>query len=343
MKMKRTILYFALAALLCGSCAKSPQTRLNDADKRYLDAWIQVNHPGVPQTAMGSYILSDIPGTGTLAGKGEKDDYVRVEYTVRNMQGSVEAACSEQMAKQLGTYEPGSYYGPVIWERGSGVLAAGLDDALTDMREGGTRTLLIPGWLLGSTQKTYKTEKEYYDNVTGTPGIYEITLHEVIPDIKKWETDSVGRYISATFPGKSVLDSLKYGFYYFRTGEPSKNIEFPADTVIYINYVLRLLNDKVVDTSVRDTAAFYDIYSSSRSYGPVTITWHGKDETYKDIKFGSSSNTIEGFLFALSQMHPHEKGTAVFYSGMGYSYLSSGSSIPAYSPLRFDLEIVDKP
>ena len=42
-------------------------------------------------------------------------------------------------------------------------------------------------------------------------------------------------------------------------------------------------------------------------------------------------------------MHPHEKGTAVFYSGLGYTYRGSGGSIPAYSPLHFDLEIVDKP
>ena len=42
-------------------------------------------------------------------------------------------------------------------------------------------------------------------------------------------------------------------------------------------------------------------------------------------------------------MHPHEKGTAVFYSGVGYGSSGSGSTIPAYAPLRFDIEIVDKP
>ena len=61
MRMKKTILYFVLAALLCSSCARIAQTGLNDANKRFLDAWIQVNHPGARQTELGSYILEDIP------------------------------------------------------------------------------------------------------------------------------------------------------------------------------------------------------------------------------------------------------------------------------------------
>lgn len=340
--MKKTILYLALAALLCGSCARIASTGLNDANKRYLDAWIQVNHPGAPQTDLGSWILEDIPGTGAVAGTADDNTYVRVEYLVRNMEGSIESSCTEKLAKQLGTYDPQTYYGPVVWQRGKNLLAPGFDDALKDMREGGTRTLLIPGWLL-SAAKYYDTEEEYRENVNGTAGIYEFKLCDVIPDVKKWETDSVGRYIADTYPGKSVRDSLKYGFYYFRTAEPSKDIEFPADTVIYLNYVLRLLDGKVVDTNVRDTAAYYNIYSASRDYSPTKITWHSSEGTYKNIKFGSSSKTIDGFLYALSQMHPHEKGTAVFYSGLGYSYSGSSPTIPAYSPLRFDLEIVDEP
>ena len=340
--MKKTILYFALAALLFAGCAKASKTGLNDANKRYLDAWILVNHPGAPQTTLGSYILEDHPGTGTSAGSADDNLYVRVEYTVSTMAGSIQNACTEQLAKQLGTYDPTTYYGPVIWQRGQGAMAPGIEDAIGDMREGGVRTLLIPGWLL-STAKYYETAKEYQDNVSGTTGIYEFKLCDVIPDIKKWEIDSVGRYISDTYPGKSVRDSLKYGFYYTQTGAPSSNIDFPADTTIYVNYILRLLDGKVIDTNVRDTAAFYNIYSSSRDYAPASIKWFSSEGTYLNIKFGDSSGAIEGFQYALSLMHPHEKGTAVFYSGLGYSYKGSGSSIPAYSPLRFDLEIVDKP
>jgi FKBP-type peptidyl-prolyl cis-trans isomerase len=36
------------------------------------------------------------------------------------------------------------------------------------------------------------------------------------------------------------------------------------------------------------------------------------------------------------------KAVGVFYSPLGYSYNGSGS-IPAYAPLVFEIEIVDKP
>ena len=103
-----------------------------------------------------------------------------------------------------------------------------------------------------------------------------------------------------------------------------------------------MLDGHVFDTNVKDSAKFYGIYSASRTYAPSSVTWFGSDGKYSDIKLGGSS-VIDGFAYALSKMHPHEKGTAVFYSGIGYGSSGSGSTIPAYAPLRFDIEIVDKP
>ena len=70
--------------------------------------------------------------------------------------------------------------------------------------------------------------------------------------------------------------------------------------------------------------------------------YNGEEESFKDITMGGSS-LIEGFSYALDQMHPHESGTAIFYSTGGYAAKGSGDIIPPYSPLRFDIEIVDKP
>ena len=236
-----------------------------------------------------------------------------------------------------------------MWQREGNALPAGLDEVISSMRAGGSVKVIVPGWL--QTNKRYGSQAEYLANVSGSSAsaIYEITLHELIRDEKKWEADSIGRYISHNFPGKSVLDSLRYGFYYFRTGAPSSDRVIPADTTVYINYTGRLLNGTVFDTNVKDTAKFYGLYSATRSYGPTVVQWYsstsddnGESEDYRDIKL-DSSDIIDGFAYALSQMHPHEKGTTIFYSGAGYMAAGSGDAIPGFSPLRFDIEIVDKP
>ena len=338
--MKRNLLYTAILALVLCACAKEPEIGLNDSNKLFFDSWIQVNHPDAVPSSMGSYVLAETPGSGAAAGSADTNPYVRVDYVIRDLDGNVQSTSRRDVAQRIGTYSESNYYGPAVWPRGEGHLSAGLDDALAPMQTGGTRTIAVPGWL--NTTSRYATQDEYLAKVSGTNIIFDLELVEVIPDVKKWETDSVGRYVTRNFPGKSVSDSLKYGFYYFRTGAPSSEKEFPIDTTIYINYVARLLDGHVFDTNVKDTAKFYGIYSASRTYGPSSVTWFSSEGTYSDIKLGGSQ-VIDGFAYALSKMHAHEKGTAVFYSGIGYGSSGSGSTIPAYAPLHFDIEIVDKP
>ena len=55
------------------------------------------------------------------------------------------------------------------------------------------------------------------------------------------------------------------------------------------------------------------------------------------------SSMISGFAKTLWDMKAMEKGVGVFYSILGYGYSGSGSSIPAYAPLVFEIELVAKP
>ena len=73
----------------------------------------------------------------------------------------------------------------------------------------------------------------------------------------------------------------------------------------------------------------------------MRINW---GEEYTDITMGSnSSSVISGFALTLWQMKAMEKGVGVFYSDLGYGYSGSGSSIPGYAPLIFEIELVGKP
>ena len=71
----------------------------------------------------------------------------------------------------------------------------------------------------------------------------------------------------------------------------------------------------------------------------VTISKGENDEL--TVKMGSSS-VIDGFKEAILKMGPYAKGVSVFYSTLGYGTSGSGSTIPGYGPLRFDIEVVNK-
>ena len=57
--MKRLTIFIAIAALVCGGCAKKVQTHVNESAKLYFDAWMQVNHPDLEPTALGAYIQEE--------------------------------------------------------------------------------------------------------------------------------------------------------------------------------------------------------------------------------------------------------------------------------------------
>ena len=211
--------YAAILALALCACAKEPKTGLNDGNKLFFESWIHVYHPDAVPSTMGSYVIAETPGGGTAAGTADANPFVRVQHVIRDLDGTLQSTSRREVAQREGSFAEGNYYGPVVWPRGEGHMSAGLDDAIAPMRTGGSRTLAVPGWL--NTTSRYATQEEYLAQVTGTDSVFELELVEVIPDIKKWETDSLARYVVRTFPGKSAGDTLKYGFYYLRTEAPS--------------------------------------------------------------------------------------------------------------------------
>ena len=331
MMKKTAILILAAAA----ACARTATVSKNDAEKRYIEAYIRTFHPNAKQTALGSYIIDSDAGTGALVGDEENSPFIRVRYDVFDLDGNVQATTEKTVAQRVGTFKESTFYGPVTWYRKDNSLYVGLNEIVSTMKEGGWVNAVIPGWLI--TYDKYSTAEEYERNGSGTTARYELTLLERIADIKTWEIDSIGRYISHNFPKWSVTDSLEHGFYYFATKDPTDPAKYEPDSTFYINYIGRLLDGTVFDTNIKDTAKLYGLYNSKGSYTPKQIKMASE---LKDIKMGGNS-TINGFARALKEMGHFEAGTAIFNSDWGYGTSGSGSAIPAFSPLRFDIEIVN--
>lgn len=328
----------AAAALLPAACATEESIPVNEAAKRYFDAWMQVNHPAAEPSGLGVYIIDDQPGIG--ASVGNEDQYLFVEYTMRDLKGTIQETNVAKVAQQLGTFDQGRYYGPRVLLNSRAGTKAGFLDVLQGMRVGGTRTAIVPGWL--NVTKNYETAEEYLNKESGNPAIYTCTLTGKTDNITKWEIDTLERFVARHM---SHVDSTLYGYYYKQFKAPSDTTTLRRDTSFYINYTGRLLNGRVFDTTVKDTAKMYGIYSKTKTYAPVQINLK---ENFTEITMGSSgssstSELVKGFSYCLSKMKKHEKGVCAFYSPYGYSYTGSGKAIPPFAPVSFEIELVDKP
>lgn len=332
----------ALATLvLAASCAKETTTYENDDVKLYLDAWMSVHHPDVQPTGLGVYIIDDQPGTGEAV--TDDDYYYFIRYTSMDLDGNISSTSEEKVAQQVGSYTKGNYYGPTVILDSYYATQPGILDAVKGMKVGGTRTVVVPGWLNSTLdeKESYSTAEEFYKHKSGSNAIYRLTLTDKAKDIYKWEVDSLERF---TAHKMNDVDSTFYGYYYQQLKEPTDTTTFPRDTTFYINYIGRLLNGQVFDTTIEDTAKFYGIYSSSKTYEPQMVKL---SEIYTDITLGGTSSsdgstTINGFSYCLSKLKAYEKGICAFYSALGYGYSGSGNAIPRFAPLTFEIEIVDK-
>ena len=93
-----TALYIAAALLLAG-CAKTVTPGPNEANKRYFDAWMQLNHPEAEPSGLGIYVLENIDGDGIEV---KEDGFALVDFKITDLEVNISSYTDAQTAKQLG-------------------------------------------------------------------------------------------------------------------------------------------------------------------------------------------------------------------------------------------------
>ena len=331
----RSLLLPVAAAVLAASCTKNASEGANVALQRQFDAWRAIHYPDAIEKD-GIYIIEDIPGTGQLWNGNLGVTFMT--YTIRSLDGTVSYNADEQWAKQLGTWDQTYYYGPQVVLTGEGISYAGLDALLDGMRKGGTRTAIIPSWMM--TRERYDSVSKYLETETDvTSMIYTITFLDQTENLTDYEFKQMKDYSSRLW---GVTDTLSTAAVFFKSHSNFgyTPVEMPTDTTVYIDYIgRRIIDGQVFDTTIADTAKFYHIYNPSKTYAPVEIAWAEKAE---EITL-SGNSTVVGFAYGLKAMHAGEKASFVFGYDLGYGSSGSGDMIPPYAALRFDVEMVPAP
>ena len=336
---RHLLLLAAVSGLIAVSCAKSETTTTGQDARTYLNLWMADNHPGILPNADGIYILQETPGTGE-AWDSEKY-YVFINYTIRTLGGTISATTEENLARQLGTYAVSDYYGAKYQSIGSGLSYAGVDALLKGMRIGGSRTAVLPAWLL--TTSRYDKAEDYITYCTNsTHLIYTLTLQGQTDNPETEQTAVLASYVkehygnveSTTYYTDGEADGT---FYFISDISGFKEEDKIADyTTVKVNYTGRRLDGQVFDTTNEIIAKDAGIYTSGKEYTTQSVYL---SSNYSEITLGGNS-LIGGFAGGLSLMHwKGQKATVLFTSQHGYSSSGSGSTIPGYAPLVFELEI----
>lgn len=345
-------LYTALA-LVAAACGKEKEIGPNEETQRFVEAWMLVHYPEIQPTELGAYVLE----YDSVDDKDAKEviidtGHVYVSYTVTDLKGNITSYTEAEQATQLREYDRTYYYGPGFWSTSKTSTIAGLIEAMKGMKVGERKKVMIPRWL-----QTYKdTDLAGYlaTSSSGSESIYDFTIVDYTKDVNQWQRDSIIRWISGYVDENGskweLPEKLDTNFFFHTINpgvipategdeEEEEEWKMPKDTTVYINYTGMLLNGQVFDTTIERVAKDNYIYSSSTEYTPKPVSW---GEKASELKLNSNS-VISGFSQILWQMRPGEKAVGVFTSALGYTSSGSGRRIPGYSPLLFEIELVDKP
>lgn len=339
--MKYRILTAAAAAVILSGCAQKSADNSGELSKMAFEAWATCNkEAGWTETELGSWIIEFEAGDTEKnpVGDAESHPYVNICYTISSLDGTINSTSDELIAKRLGTWKKNNYYGPRISNRKDNGTYAGIEEMFSMMGLGGHCRVAIPSWLL--TNNRYDSKEKYVANNSSDAKhmIYDFTIEEYITDIEEWEKARIKSALGSDFSkAKEIADGIWY--IQDRVSDAPDSV-FANDATVYINYNCRRIDGTGVDTNNADLAKDFGTYSSTGTYGPVQINWAEKAE---DITMGSSkSSVVNGFKQGLFVMKPHEKGRVYMTSTDAYKSNGSGSAIPGYCPIYFELEFIDK-
>jgi FKBP-type peptidyl-prolyl cis-trans isomerase FkpA len=164
---------------------------------------------------------------------------------------------------------------------------------------------------------------------TQSDQVFQGTITKFMNDLavaeKNAEPAKIKKYIADNKLNANKTDS---GLYYVITKPGSGALIAKGDTAV-IHYTGKLLGGKVFDTSVKEIAVKAKLPSlDQRPYTPIRVAV-------------GERKVIPGWDQGLQLLNKGAKATLIIPSDLAYGAQGAGNVIPAYTPIVFELEVID--
>lgn len=292
---------------------KEELEKLKEEEPDRLKEYLEANKIYAEPEESGLYFISKERGKGT---KVEEGKMVKIHYIVRLLNGS----------KVYSTYDTDK---PMEIELGKRFETDGFNEGLSKMRKGGKAEFIVPSDIgfgekgRGQVIPPYSTllyevevldvrSKEEYRKEMKEERVREDAKREKEKEeLKKKEPDLIEGYLE---DNDIEVKPTESGLYYIETEEGSGDYPKEGDEV-EVNYKLYFLDGELLQ----------DSRQSGKPYS---------------FEIGSDG-VIKGWNEAIPLMKEGGKAKILLPSKLAYGEMGRGRRIPPYTPLLFEVELLD--
>ena len=289
----------------------------------------------IDSTKSGLYYITEKEGTGSTP---QKDEFILFDYTAYDLDGDAYETTIEEDAKLHNLYSKSIYYNQkYIQHKGENTsIPKGLEEGLSLIKKGAKVKFIMPSSLAYGANS-------YLSLMAYTSVIFEVDFTDIVIDPTIHELETIEDYIAENYPNFTPADisaKIKENGVYILE-ESKMEIDDPENTdddpyqvitdddVLKVNYAGRFTDNWLFDTNIEAVDKDNDSFNSSKEYKPIEVTIGGSD-------------FIEGFSIAIKQLKTNTKAKVIILSDYAYGKIGDGKNIRPYSPLIFDLEVLNK-
>lgn len=260
-----------LGSMLCAiGCAKEYPDPNAGVARESFDRWIKSNAPEAVATQDVYIQFIDTASRATLDSiviPASMQTYLLMDYTASTLNGNIFATRSVPVSRLIGIWSEKTHYCDdyVLAIDGSATISRGLYQGLTQMRQGDSARVYMPGNLGYNDfglSGSYTDNSVNYKNV---PVIVDLRLKEVVKYPEQYELKNLQAFALKEW-GQEQRDTVYPGIYMRKLNYNYDGYKITRDSSVWVNYAEYYLDSNfLIKTNIDSLAKAHPEYNSLAS------------------------------------------------------------------------------